>query len=150
MEIEDIAKIEPKIENGKLIIYFTSNPVEITDLRVLRFIDKLKPLMNDLHNDKIKEFFFVFNINDIVIPTNFSMLKVFAQFFKDSEDVIIDKLKFSVVESKSNIFKLFFSLFKKYYVPKKSLYLCKSIEDVNDCIFNIDSRNKYPNILNLI
>ena len=150
MDIEEIAKIEPKIENGKLIIYFTANSVEITDLRVLSFIDKLKPLMNELENEKIKEFFFVFNVNDIIIPTNFSMLKVFAQFFKDSEDVIIDKLKFSVVESKSNIFKLFFSLFKKYYVPKKSLYLCTSSEEVNDCIFNIDSRNKYPNILNML
>ena len=55
MDIEEIAKIEPKIENGKLIIYFTANSVEITDLRVLSFIDKLKPLMNELENEKIKE-----------------------------------------------------------------------------------------------
>ena len=150
MNITDIAKVEPKIENGKLIIYITCLEEDITDLRLLNFITNFEKLLDELSNESIKEFYFVFNINDLIIPTNFTMLKDFADMFVRHRVTILDKLQFTVVESKSNIFKLFFGLFKKHYVPIKPLYLCMSSEDVKSCIFNPESRSKYPNIINMI
>lgn len=150
IEVEDIATLTPEIKNGKLIVTFKALSIELTDLRILHFINKIQKLVNELNNKKIKEFFFVFDIDDLIIPTNFTMLKDFAQFFKDNEDIILDKLTYSVLKSKNNIFKLFFSLFKKYYVPIKPLYLCCNQEEVNECLFNPEIRNKFPNIINII
>ena len=150
IEVEDIATLTPEIKNGKLIVTFKALSIELTDLRILHFINKIQKLVNELNNKKIKEFFFVFDIDDLIIPTNFTMLKDFAQFFKDNEDIILDKLTYSVLKSKNNIFKLFFSLFKKYYVPIKPLYLCSNQEEVNECLFNTETRNKFPNIINII
>lgn len=150
IEVEDIATLTPEIKNGKLIVTFKALSIELTDLRILHFINKIQKLVNELNNKKIKEFFFVFDIDDLIIPTNFTMLKDFAQFFKDNEDIILDKLTYSVLKSKNNIFKLFFSLFKKYYVPIKPLYLCCNQEEVDDCLFNPEKRSKFPNIINII
>ena len=148
--VEDIATVSPEIKNGKLIVTFKALSIELTDLRILHFINKLQKLINELNNDKIKEFFFVFDIDDLIIPTNFTMLKDFAQFFKDNEEIILDKLTYSVLKSKNNIFKLFFSLFKKYYIPVKPLYLCSNQTEVTECLFDDEKRSKFPNIINII
>jgi hypothetical protein len=150
MNIEEVAKFEPKIENGKLIVYVTVLGIEITDLRILRFLTKLENLLNELANDKIKEFFFVFNIDEMIIPTKFTMLENFANMFIKHRKTILDKLNFSVVQSKSNIFKMFFGLFKSHYEPIKPLYLCTNESDVASCIFEPETRSKYPNIINMI
>ena len=150
MNIEEVAKFEPKIEKGKLIVYVTVMGIEITDLRILSFITKLEQLLHELSNDKIKEFYFVFNIDEMIIPTKFTMLKNFADMFIKHRETILEKLNFSVVQSKSNIFKMFFGLFKRHYVPVKPLYLCKNENDVASCIFEPETRSKYPNIINMI
>ena len=56
------------------------------------------------------------------------------------------KLKFSVVQCENNIFRIFFSLFKKYYTPKKELYLAKTREESLNGIHNVEFRNTLPNI----
>lgn len=150
MNVDNLVQIEPKIENGKLLIYFHTQNTEVTDLRLFKFLDDTKKLFSDFKNEKIKEFYFIFNIDELNIPTNFNLLKDFAEFFKQYEDLLMNKLVFTVVQCKNNIFKLFFSLFKKYYVPVKPLYLCANEDEVYSCVFDEEKRNSFPNICNLI
>lgn len=150
MNIDSLVNIEPKIVNGKLLIYFHTQNIEVTDLRLFKFLDDTKKLFSDLSNQQIKEFYFIFKIDELKIPTNFNLFKDFAVFFNKYEDLLMDKLKFSVIQCKNNIFKLFFSLFKKYYIPVKPLYLCSNVDDTQCCIFDEEKRNSFPNICNLI
>ena len=150
MDIDKLVKIKPEIINNLLVINVTCNPIEFTDLRLLSLLNDLEKLTNDLNNDRIKKFCFVFNVSEIKIPTNFNLIKDFADFFQRHEDLIITKLDCSVIESTSNIFTMFFSLFKKYYKPLKPLFLVKSHDEVMDCLFNDDNRKNYSNICNLI
>ena len=150
MNVNSLVKIEPKIENNKLLIYFYAENMDVTNLRLIKFLDDCGKLFSDLYNDQIKEFYFIFNIDDLRIPTNFNLFKDFANFFKNHENLLMKKLKFTIVQCKNNIFKLFFSLFKQYYSPVKPLYLCCNLEETKDCIFTEETRNKYPNICNLL
>ena len=150
MEVGNLVKIEPKIVNGTLLIYFHTQNMEITDLRLFKFLDDAKKLFSDLSTEQIKEFYFIFNIDELNIPANFNLFKDFANFFKQYEDLLMNKLVFTVIQCKNNIFKLFFSLFKKYYVPVKPLYLCSNVEETDLCIFDLEKRKSFPNICNLI
>ena len=150
MNVDNLVEIEPKIENGKLLIYFHTKNIEVTDLRLFKFLDDTKKLFSDFKNEQIKEFYFIFNIDELKIPTNFNMFKDFAEFFKQYEDLLMNKLVFTIVQCKNNIFKIFFSLFKKYYIPVKPLYLCANTDETHICLFDEEKRNNFPNICNLI
>ena len=133
MEIEKIATINPEIRNKKLIINFEATGVAITDIRLMDFLNDSKKLANDLKNEQIKEFYFVFNIDNLQIPSNFNLFKQYASFLEEHKDLLMGKLVYSVLQCKNNIFKMFFNLFKAYYVPVKALYLCKNSEEVQRC-----------------
>ena len=60
------------------------------------------------------------------------------------------KLNYSVVQCKSNIFKLFFSLFKQYYTPVKELYLVKTFDDAQKAIHDDEFRETLPKITTLL
>ena len=150
MNVDSLVKIVPKIEDNKLLIYFNAENIDVTNLRLIKFLDDCSKLFTDLYNEQIKEFYFIFNIDDLRIPTNFSLFKDFADFFKKHEDLLMKKLKFTIVQCKNNIFKLFFSLFKQYYIPVKPLYLCCNLQETQECTFNEESRDKFPNICNLL
>ena len=150
MNIDKLVEIKPQIINNLLVINVTCNPIEFTDLRLLNLLSELEKLASDLNNERIKKFCFVFNVSEIKIPTNFNLIKDFADFFQRHENLIMTKLDCSVIESTSNIFTMFFSLFKKYYKPLKPLFLVKTRDEVMDCLFNDENRKKYSNICNLI
>ena len=150
MNIDKLVIIKPEIVNNLLLINVTCNPIEFTDLRLLNLLAELEKLACDLRNERIKQFSFIFNVSEIRIPTNFNLIKDFAAFFKNHEDLILDKLDCSIIESTSNIFSMFFGLFKKYYKPLKPLYLVKNHDESMDCLFNTENRTKYTNICNLI
>ena len=150
MNIDKLVEIKPQIINNLLVINVTCNPIEFTDLRLLSLLSELEKLASDLNNERIKKFCFVFNVSEIKIPTNFNLIKDFADFFQRHENLIMTKLDCSVIESTSNIFTMFFSLFKKYYKPLKPLFLVKTRDEVMDCLFNDENRKKYSNICNLI
>ena len=150
MNVDNLVKFSPKIENNKLIIFFDAEYKDVTNLRLIKFLDELDKLFSDFYNDKIEDFYFVFNIDNLNIRTNFSLFKDFANFFKGHEELLLKKLKFTVIQCKNNIFKLFFSLFKQYYIPVKPLYLCSNFEEVQECLFNKEKRDKFPNICNLL
>lgn len=146
MNIETFVSIKPTIQNGKLIIIFESNDNIITELRVLKVADEIHKLLEELKSDKIKEFYFLFQVDNIKIPTNFSYIEEIALSLFKYKDLIIQKLNFSVVQCKNNIFRMFFSLFKKYYTPIKELYLAKSYEDALKGLHDETFRSSLPNL----
>lgn len=150
MSIESFIDFEAKISKKKLIYTFTSNGNSITDLRVVAFIQKLTEILESLENEQIKEVYFVFDIDKLEIPSNFAFLQDFADSFKNKTELIKKKLMFTIVINKSNIFNLFFSLFKKYYHPIKPLYLCKDMKEMEVCLHENEKRDSFPNILSLI
>lgn len=149
MDIEDFVKVDAKAENGQLNIYFTAL-AEATDLRIMKFLSQCEKLFNDLKHPKIKRFYFIFDLDSFTIPSNFNMLKECTEFFEKHSDLLNEKLEFSVFKCKNNVFKLFFGLFKKYYEPVKSLYLCKTLEDVNICLYDEEGRKQFPNICTML
>lgn len=149
--IETFVTITPKIEHKKLIVYIVANNNEITELRIFKVIEELKSLFQQIkQNDKVNEFYLVFDITQFKIPTNFRMFTSVSDLLLESKSLIVDKLKFSVIQSENNIFKMFFSLFKKYYEPIKPLYLCRTENDTKECIHSVDSRSNFPNICNIL
>ena len=146
MEIETFVTIKPTIQNGKLIILFEGNQNMITELRVLKVADEIHKLLSELQNNQVKEFYFLFQVENIQIPANFSYIEEIAKSLYKYEDLIMQKLKFSVVQCKNNLFRIFFSLFKKYYTPIKEIYLSKTREDALECIHNEQFRKTLPNI----
>tara|TARA_Y100000816_G_C25937833_1_gene489109 strand:- start:373 stop:831 length:459 start_codon:yes stop_codon:yes gene_type:complete len=150
MSIDPFFDFKAKIENKKLIYYFTANGALITELRIVDFITKLTEILESLENDQIKQVYFIFNIDKLVIPSNFSFLKELGDCFKNKNKLLKEKLMFTIVINKSNIFHLFFSLFKQYYEPVKSLYLCKDVNEMQVCLHDEDKRSTFPNILSLI
>ena len=146
MNIETFVSIKPTIQNGKLIIIFEGNDNDITELRVLKVADEIHKLLEELKSDKIKEFYFLFQVDNIKIPTNFSYIEEIALSLFKYKDLIIQKLNFSVVQCKNNIFRMFFSLFKKYYTPIKELYLAKSYEDALKGLHDDTFRSNLPNL----
>ena len=92
MNIDKLVEIKPQIINNLLVINVTCNPIEFTDLRLLNLLSELEKLASDLNNERIKKFCFVFNVSEIKIPTNFNLIKDFADFFQRHENLIMTKL----------------------------------------------------------
>ena len=60
MEVDNLVKIEPKIENGTLLIYFHTQNIDVTDLRLFKFLDDTKKLFSDLSTRTNKGILFYF------------------------------------------------------------------------------------------
>ena len=58
MDIEDFLIFDAKIEKKKLIFSFTANGNEITELRMLHFINKMEKTVIELNKDEIKKVYF--------------------------------------------------------------------------------------------
>jgi hypothetical protein len=150
MDIENILSIDVCVERQKLLVKIKVAPLEITELRVLHAINQIRNLLDELKNDKVKQFYFVFDVDELKIPANFQMFKNIGKTFVEYEKLILEKLDFSVIQCTNNIFKMFFGLFKKYYIPIKPLYMCSTKEDTWCCIHDVGKRDTYPNICNMI
>lgn len=150
MDIESFIDFKPYIERNKLIFLFTSNGIEITELRMLCFMKKMENAIKDIYNETIQKVYFVFDIEQLKIPTNFSFVKDFAKMMNSHESILSQKLEFTIVQTPNNIFRLFFNVFQKYYVPLKPLYLCKTSEESFSCLHEESERCNFPNILNML
>jgi hypothetical protein len=148
--IDDIFEVSTFIEQKKLIIKFESKDNVLTDLKIIKFLNKMESVLEGLYDDRIKSFYFIFVIDEFQIPPNMGFLKDFSELLKKHGNNIVDKLDFTIIQNDSNIFQMFFNLFKSYYKPVKSLYLCKNHEECQDCLHNMESRQKYPNIISMI
>ena len=135
------------IENNIVICSYVSNGNELTELRMLFFLDEYKKMINSLYNKKIKRFVLIYDVDKLPIPINFELFtkyftKDFAQIFKDNIELIKEKLSFTIIKSKSSIFHTFFKIFKNFYIPIKPLYICKSMEEGLKTIHCEKTRNK--------
>ena len=148
--IEDLFNIIIKKNKGDYYIEFIYNSIDITDLRMIKFVKKTKELINILKKDEVKNIYFIFILNNLIIPANFSVLKDFIQIFHDNIDLMIKKVKFTIIQNETNLFKIFISIFKQYYKPYKPLYLCKNDEEREMCLTDESSRQKLPNITKLL
>ena len=150
MEIDTFVTIKPVIQQGKLVIEFQGNNNAITELRVLKVADEIHKLLKELENEQIKEFYFCIKVDEVQLPTNFGYIEEIALSFKKYEDLMMEKLRFSVVECKNNLFRIFFSLFKKYYTPVKEIYLAKTPEEASKAIQDPNFRTSLPNISSML
>ena len=150
MNIETFVTIKPTIQNGKLVVLFEGNNTPITELRALKVADEIHKLLTELSSPKVKEFYFLFQVDSIEIPANYTYVEEIAKSLYKYEDLIMQKLNFSVVQCKSNIFKMFFSLFKRYYTPVKELYLVKTFDNAQKAIDDDKFRETLPKISTLL
>lgn len=150
MDIDTFVTIKPVIQKGKLIIEFEGNNNAITELRVLKVADEIHKLLKELESERIQEFYFFIKVDEVQLPANFGYIEGIASSFKKYEELIMRKLKFSVVECKNNLFRMFFSLFKKYYTPVKEIYLAKTSEDALCAIHDESYRKSLPNITSML
>uniref|UniRef100_A0AB39JFJ3 Uncharacterized protein n=1 Tax=Florenciella sp. virus SA2 TaxID=3240092 RepID=A0AB39JFJ3_9VIRU len=126
-DVADLLDFESYLEEDKIIYKFTYKKIEITELRMLKTIHKMKQMFKSLKSPKIKNITFLFVIKEFIIPANFSVFKSWSQVFYDNLDIITEKLNFTVVQVDNNkIINTFLWLFKKYYVPIKPLYISTS------------------------
>ena len=136
MSIEPFFDTKIYIEKGTLICSFISNGKELTELRGLLFIKEMTAIMEKISTIKLNRVVFIFDVDKIVLPYNYELLKSYAEVFKNHKSVIKDKLGFTIIKSESNIFRMFIKFFKKFYIPIKPVYLCSTIEESLECIHN--------------
>jgi hypothetical protein len=149
-QIDKLFNIKTTIDNKKLVFSFVFNGHEFTDLRVIQFYHEMDEILKSLYDPAIKKLYFIFKIKEIYIPSNFVSIRKVAELLTSHIPILHEKLVFTIIQNDTNVFKTFFALFKQYYVPVKPLYLCKTDEDVNNCLHNPEVREKMPNILNLL
>ena len=145
MSIQPFIDINVYIEKGTLSCCFISNGKELTELRGMLFIKEMTELMKKINTINTNRIVFLFDIDKIdfnALPSNYKLLKSYAQVFKDHKSVIENKLGFTIVKSEKNIFRMFFRLFKLFYTPIKPLYLCNTLEKSLQCIHDEEELKK--------
>tara|TARA_A100001015_G_C14492684_1_gene519861 strand:- start:55 stop:522 length:468 start_codon:yes stop_codon:yes gene_type:complete len=135
------------VENNIVICSYVSNGNQLTELRMLFFLEEFKKIIKSLYDKKIKRFIFIYDIDKLTIPINFELFtkyftKDFVQIFKDNIILLKEKLLFTIIKSESTLFHSFFKIFKKFYIPIKPLYICKSMEEGLKSIHCEKTRNK--------
>lgn len=148
--LQNLFEIETKIENKILCFFFKSQKVSVTELRLTKFIHDVKQVIETIYSNQIKNVCFIFDLNQLNLPSNFIQIKDFSDMLKSHEKILTEKLMFTIIQNKNNVFRIFFNLFKKYYNPVKPLYLCKNDEETNVCLNDDNKRSTFPNIQSLI
>ena len=109
MEIENLFDLETKIIAKRVVFKFVYTEKPITELRMLKTIEMVQKVLETFQEEQINHVSFVFVINKIEMPTNMGLFKNFASTFHSHANIINQKLDFTIIQSKSSIFKLFFS-----------------------------------------
>ena len=148
--LQNLFEIETKIENKILCFFFKSQKVSVTELRITKFIHDMKQVIETIYSNQIKNVCFIFDLNQLNLPSNFIQIKDFSDMLRYHEKILTEKLMFTIIQNKNNVFRIFFNLFKKYYNPVKPLYLCKNDEETNVCLNDDNKRSTFPNIQSLI
>ena len=148
----DIQQIKPlfdtniRIEKKKMIYEMVLKDVDYTELKMFATYEKLNEIIESLYHKNVKNVYFIFVFDKVKVPSNFIVFKEISKIFLKHKPILIDKLDFTIIQTHSNIFELFFSVFKKYYKPLKPLYLCKTNDQVRKCIFDEEFRSTLHNI----
>ena len=137
---ENFYNYKISIKNNMVVHEFITNNNEMTELRIIDFLEKTKQMIETFYEPKIKKICLIYNIENInFLPSNTQFIKKFSELFNNTRDVIKEKVEFTIIQSNSNIFNIFFNLFTKYYEPAKPLYLCKNNDETEKCLFNKDN-----------
>lgn len=148
MSIESLFKTEVRIENRKIIYMLTAQGNDITELRMIQFINDIDTMLKTFYHKDVTNIHLVFVVKNVKLPSNFTLLDEFAQVFIKHRAIILEKLHFTVLQNENNLFRIFFTIFKKYYNPLKPLYLCKTDEEVQECLHNQEKRHEFNEIMN--
>jgi len=148
MQIQCFFDINTKIINDIHVYSFISNGNELTELRMLLFLDKKRKILNRFCEKKIKKVVLLYDIDKLPVSGNFSLFtkyftQDYVQIFKDNRELLSEKLFFTVIKSENKIFHTFFKIFKKFYIPIKPLYLCESIDEAFECIDKEEKRKQF-------
>ena len=146
MSIEPLFNFEIKIENKKLLCICEATGVEFTELRMISLIQDIDNFFKSLYHDKIKKYYFVFKLTKLPLPKNLTLIKELSDTFRKHVPMLVEKLEFSIVEVDNEIFRLYFSVFKMYYEPKKTLYMCKNQDEIYACLHDPSSRSSFYEI----
>jgi len=150
MPIQPFFDIKINIEKKKLLCWFVANGEAITELRMVAFIKEMDEIVKSFYDEQVTNVHFIFNLEKITIPSNFTLLEEYAAMFRSHDVVLRNKLQFTIIQNKSNVFRIFFKMFKQYYNPVKPLYLCLNHEEVQCCLHDNSKRNNFPNIVSII
>ena len=141
-EIEEFININTKIENGMVIITFTTLDSTITTLRILKFLKKLKMLFEDLKDERIKQFSMIFNVNTITIIPKEHIIDV-INLMKQYRKLFEEKTKCSCIIVNSIIKVAFEMLLNKFYEPIKPIFICKDMEECMKYTFMNENDDEY-------
>lgn len=145
MDIESLLNIDTMVLKNRFVLKFIYNGKPITELRMLKTNDLMKTALETLYKNEIKNVCFVFIVDSLEMPTNIKLFKDFASTFHSHVDIIQQKLDFTIIQSNSGVFKLFFSILKMYYQPIKPLYISESSESTKKCLMSRSERSKTTN-----
>ena len=127
--VKDLLNLEIYTDKKKTIYKFIYTQIEITDLRMLKTVHKLKQVFQ-LMKTTTNEIHFLFIVNNMIIPTNFAVFQPFCEVFYENKKNIVEKLNFTIIQlNNKNIVNIFLWLFKQYYTPEKQLYISYSNDE---------------------
>ena len=150
MDIDDLLILETKIVQKKLVFKFTLADKSITELRMAKTIGMIDDVLKSFYRKDVTKVCFIFIVDSVKLPSNLSLLADFSNKFREYTDIIKEKLDFTIIQSNNGLFKIFFSLFKQFYVPIKPLYICETEESTEECLTNSIEREKKSNISNMV
>ena len=141
-EIEEFININTKIENGMVIITFTTLDSTITTLRILKFLKKLKMLFEDLKDERINQFSMIFNVNTITIIPKEHIIDI-INLMKQYRKLFEKKTKCSCIIVNSIIKVQFEMLLNQFYEPIKPIFICKDMEECMKYTFMNENDDEY-------
>ena len=146
MEIQDLLKLETKVINNRVVFKFTYTELPITQLRTLKTIEVMEGVLKSLSKKEVNKACFVFIVNSLDFNVNIKLFQEFGSIFRSYTDIITEKLDFTIIQTNNGIFKVFFSLLKRFYEPIRPLYICENDEIVNNCLKSDEEINKKCNL----
>ena len=144
--IESFFDYDIRIENKMLIYVFVANGKDMTELRMIEFLDRMSQIMASFYDKQVTKACLYFDVEKLKLPSNLQLIQEYSNIFKTNQDILKKKLEFTIIQTCNNVFHLFFSLFKQYYVPIKPVYLTKNHSETQSCIYDETMRNNLPTI----
>jgi|MDTG01.5.fsa_nt_gb hypothetical protein len=148
--IESFFDYDIRIENKMLIYVFVANGKDMTELRMIEFLDRMRQIMASFHDKQVTKGCLYFDLEKLKLPSNLQLIQEYSNIFKTNQEILKKKLQFTIIQTSNNVFHLFFSLFKQYYVPIKPVYLTKNHSETQCCIYDEIMRNNLPTIGHLL
>jgi|TARA_B100001059_G_C17769321_1_gene547473 hypothetical protein len=148
--IESFFDYDIRIENKMLIYSLVANGKDMTELRMIDFLDRMRQIMASFHDKKVTKVCLYFDVEKLKLPSNLHLIQEYSNIFKIHKEILTQKLEFTIIQTSNNVFHLFFSLFKQYYTPIKPMYLTKNHSETQSCIYDEAKRNHLDTLGNLL